>query len=116
LRRLVVLAALATAPALAVSPEAREYVEVSKKLEPVHCQKRKLTREIALAEVERDAARVKTLRAQFDKLGRDPQTVALEKRLRALEPRIIGSDGKVRHAGDLDVVDRQRREAFYRCE
>lgn len=96
--------------AAALSPAAREFIEVSKQLEPVQCEKRKLRREIALAEAERrDAA---ALRARFTALDRDPRTAKLEKRLAQLEPRITGSSDPE----DLAAVSARHREAFYRCE
>ena len=102
---------LATAlPAYALSPEAEEFIAVSKQLERVQCEKQKLRREIALAEIEKRDT--KELRARFSKLDRDPQTARLEKRLADLEPRLVRS----RDSDDLNAVSRQRREAFYRCE
>jgi hypothetical protein len=115
-KRLLVLAAFAAAPALAISPEAQEFIELSKKLEPVHCQKRKLTRDIAVAEVERDADKARALRAAFDALARDKQATAMERRLLQLEPRIVDRDGKARRPEDLDAINMQRGEAFYRCQ
>jgi hypothetical protein len=101
---------LAPWPAAALSPEAQEFMAISKQLEPVQCEKRKLRREIALAEVERRDT--KELRARFSKLNRDPQTSRLEKRLAQLEPRLEKSSDPE----DLDAINRQRREAFYRCD
>jgi hypothetical protein len=96
--------------AAALSPAAREFIEVSKQLEPVQCDKRKLRREIALAEAERrDAA---ALRARFTALDRDPRTAKLEQRLAQLQPRLSSS----RDEEDLAAVSRHYREAFYRCE
>ena len=83
---------------------------ISKQLEPVQCEKRKLRREIALAEAEkRDPA---PLRAQFAKLNREPQTAKLEKRLAQLEPRLLRSPDPE----DLQAISLQQREAFYRCD
>ena len=83
---------------------------ISKQLEPVQCEKRKLRREIVMAEAEkRDAA---PLRAQFEKLNRDPRTTKLEKRLAQLEPKVL-------HSGDpedLQAISLQQRQAFYRCD
>jgi predicted nucleic acid-binding Zn-ribbon protein len=110
-----VLALALAAPAFAISPEAKEFIEISKKLESVHCQKRKITREIAVAEAERDAERSKALRAEFRNIASDKQTAGLEKRLQQLEPRIVDKEGKARRSEDLDAIDLQRREAFYRC-
>src|SRR5207253_2164017 len=71
-KRLVFLTLLYSAPAWSLSPAAQEFMAISKQLEPVQCEKRKLRREIALAEIEqRDA---KELRARFGKINRDPQT------------------------------------------
>jgi hypothetical protein len=100
----------AALPALALSPEAEEFIAISKQLEAVQCEKQKLRREIALAEIERRDT--KELQARFAKLDRDPQTARLEKRLADLEPRLVRS----RDAEDLQAVSRQRREAFYRCD
>lgn len=111
----VLALALAAAPAQAISPEAREYLEVAKELEAVHCRKRKLTREIVLADAERDAARSKALRAEIEELGRDPKTGALEKRMLRLQSRIVDGEGRARRPEDLDAINLQRREAFYRC-
>ena len=93
-----------------MSGEAREFIEIAKKLEPLQCEKRKLRREIALAQAEqRDA---KALRERFGVLDRDPKTAKLEKRLGELQPRIARSSDPE----DLDAISRQHREAFYRCE
>ena len=102
--------ALLPTPAWALSPEAQEFMAISRQLEPVQCEKQKLRREIALAEIERRDAR--ELRARFSGLDRDPKTAQLEKRLAQLEPRLLKSSD----AEDLDAISRQRREAFYRCE
>jgi hypothetical protein len=83
---------------------------ITKQLEPVQCEKRKLRREIALAEVERRDTQ--ELQARFSKLNRDPQTSRPAKRLAQLEPRLEKSSDPE----DLDAINRQRREAFYRCE
>ena len=110
-RLLLILAcSLAALPAHALSPEAEEFIAISKQLEAVQCEKQKLRREIALAEIEKRDA--KELRARFAKLDRDPQTARLEKRLADLEPRLVRS----RDSEDLNAVSRQRREAFYRCD
>jgi hypothetical protein len=97
-------------PAFALSGEAQEFMEISKQLEPVQCQKRQLRREITLAEVEqRDS---KELRARFTRLDRDPKTARLEKRLAELEPRLRRSSDPE----DLQAISLQQREAFYRCD
>jgi hypothetical protein len=102
--------ALLVALALSLSPEAREFMAVTQKLEPVQCEKRRLRREIALAEVEKRDAR--ELRKRFSNLDRDPQTARLQKRLAQLEPRLVKSSDPE----DLPAINRQRVEAFYRCE
>jgi hypothetical protein len=94
----------------ALSGEAREFIEISRKLEPLQCEKRKLRREIALAEAQRRD--VKVLRQRFGALDRDPKTAKLEKRLGELQPRIARSSDPE----DLEAISRQHREAFYRCE
>ena len=81
----------------------------AQRLEPLHCQKRKLTRDIAVAEAERDTEKVKALRAEFAKLGLDKQAAAMEKRLLQLEPRIVDKEGKARRPEDLDAISLQRR-------
>jgi hypothetical protein len=96
----------------ALSPAAQEFMAISKELEPVQCEKRKLRREIALAEVERRDADVKALRARFARLDNDPKTSKLEKRLAQLEPRLSRSSDPE----DLHAISRQQREAFYRCD
>ena len=96
--------------AQALSPAAREFLEVAKALEPVHCEKRKLRREIALAEAQGQDSR--PLRQRFGALDRDAKTAKLEKRLAELEPRVTKSSDPE----DLAAVSRQHREAFYRCE
>ena len=107
---------LAATPAAAITPEGREFVEILKQLEPVHCEARKLRREIALAEVERRDADAKTLRKRFAELDSEPQTAKLEKRLAVLEHRISDGRGGARDPEDLNAISLQQREAFYRCE
>ena len=102
--------ALVVLIALSLSPEAREFMDITTKLEPVQCEKRRLRREITLAEVEKKDAR--ELRKRFAALDRDPKTARLEKRLAELQPRLA----KSRDAEDLHAIDRQRVEMFYRCE
>jgi hypothetical protein len=97
---------------LALSREAEEFIAISKQLEPVQCEKRKLRREIALAEIEQRRDDEKALRARFATLERERETARLEKRLAELEPRLRGS----RDAQDLEAISRQQRDAFYRCE
>jgi hypothetical protein len=106
------LGCLLCTPVLALSPAAEEFMSISKVLEPVQCEKRRLRREIAFAEAERRDADVKALRARFAKLDKDPKTSKLEKRLAELEPLLKRSSDPE----DLPAISRQQREAFYRCE
>ena len=95
--------------AWALSPEAQEFMNINHQLEAVQCEKRKLRREIALAEIEkRDST---PLRKRFAALNRDAKTARLEKRLAELERRLVKSSDP----GDLPAVNRVRVEAFYRC-
>jgi hypothetical protein len=103
---------LASSAALALSREAQEFIAISKALEPVQCEKRKLRREILLAETERRDADAKALRSRFARLDRDPLTARREKRLAELEPRLQRSSDPQ----DLEAISRASREAFYRCE
>jgi hypothetical protein len=98
------------APCWALSGEAREFIEISKKLEPLQCERRKLRREIALAHAEQRDSRALTQR--FAALDRDPKTARLEQRLAELEPRVRRSPDPE----DLAAISRQHTEAFYRCE
>jgi len=100
------------APALALSPAAREFMAISRQLEPVQCEKRRLRREIAFAEAERRDQDVRALRKRFAALDADPKTARLEKRLAELEPRLKRSSDPE----DLAAISLQQREAFYRCE
>ena len=99
-------------PGWALSTEAREFMKITAELEPVQCEKRKLRRAIALAEIERRDEDVRSLRQRFAALDRDPKTARLEKRLAVLQPRLAKSSDPE----DLPAIDRQRVEAFYRCE
>jgi len=108
--------ALACLPASAMTPEGREFLEIARRLEPVHCDKRKLRREIALAEAERRHDAAQAARARFDALGRKPETARLEARLAQLERRISDGKGGVRDPEDLEAISLQQRQAFYRCE
>jgi len=99
-------------PLFALSPAAQEFMAISKDLEPVQCEKRRLRRQIALAEVERRDPDVKALRKRFADLNADPKTAKLEKRLAELEPRVRRSSDPE----DLPAVSLQQREAFYRCD
>ena len=96
----------------ALSPAAQEFMAISKQLEPVQCEKRRLRREIAFAEAERRDADARAARARFSKLDKDPKNTRLEKRLAELEPRLKGSSDPE----DLPAISLQQREAFYRCE
>ena len=99
-----------------MTPEGREFLDLLRQLEPVHCEKSKLRREIAFAEAEKRTADAQELRARFAKLDAEPKTARLEKRLAQLEPRIHSSRGAPRDPEDLEVISKQRRDAFYRCE
>jgi len=89
---------------------------ISKQLEPVQCEKRKLRRELALAQAEGRDADLKKLRAKFEALNRDPATARQEKRLGALQRRILDAKGAARDPEDLDAISAQQREFFYRCD
>ena len=99
-------------PAFGLSPAASEFMAISEKLEPVQCEKRRLRRQIALAEAESRGDDVKALRKKFAALDADPKTAKLEKRLAELEPRLRRSSDPE----DLPAISRQQREAFYRCD
>jgi hypothetical protein len=112
-RPLVVLfGTILAAPAFALSPAAEEFMAISKELEPVQCEKRRLRREIAFAEAERRDQDVRVLRRKFAALDADPKTAQLEKRLSELEPRVKAS----RDPEDLAAISLQQRQAFYRCD
>ena len=111
-RLLVFLIVFVPAPVLALSPAAQEFMKISEALEPVQCEKRRLRREIALAEAEQRDDAVKAARARFAKLDKDPKTARLEKRLAELEPRVKRSSDPE----DLAAISLQQREAFYRCD
>jgi hypothetical protein len=114
-RRLLLCLLFVPLPALAITPAAQEFIDVSAKLEPAQCEKRKLRRAIVLAEVEGRAADLKKLRARFAQINADPETARLEKRLAVLEARVLDSQGRPRHPEDLDAISLQQRQAFYRC-
>jgi hypothetical protein len=97
---------------LALSRAAQEFMVISKGLEPVQCERRRLRRAIALAEAERRDDVVKGVRKKFASLDADPKTAKLEKRLAQLEPILKRSSD----AEDLPAISRRQREAFYRCE
>lgn len=116
IRIAALLAALAAAPVFALTPAAKEFIEIARQLEPVHCEKRRLRRAIVLAEVERRVAEANELRARFAALDREPRTAKLEKRLAELEQRISDGRGGVRDPQDLEAISAQQRRAFYDCE
>ena len=94
----------------ALSDEAREFIAISRELEPVQCEKRKLRREIVLAEAEHRPT--SELHQRFARLNRDAKTARLEKRLAQLEPRLRRSPDPE----DLEAISRQNRAAFYACD
>lgn len=96
----------------ALSKEAKEFMSISEALEPVHCEKRKLTRAIALAEIEKRPEEIRRLRTRLAALDDDPKVARLERRLAELSPRLERSSD----AEDLRAINQQRVEAFYRCE
>lgn len=105
---------LLVAPAgFALTPTAKEFIEVTKQLEPVQCQKRQLRRQIALAEIEKRDTEVGELRKKFAALDSDPRTAKLEKRLAELERAMRSGP---RDPDDLPAISLQQREAFYKCE
>jgi hypothetical protein len=108
----VLFGTILAAPAFALSPAAEEFMAISKELEPVQCEKRRLRREIAFAEAERRDQDVRVLRRKFAALDADPKTAQLEKRLSELEPRVKAS----RDPEDLAAISLQQRQAFYRCD
>jgi hypothetical protein len=112
IRVFVFLAVLVPSPGFALSQAAQEFMKISQQLEPVQCEKRRLRREIALAEAEQRDSDARAARARFAKLDKDPKTARLEKRLAELEPRLKHSSDPE----DLAAISRQQREAFYRCE
>jgi len=115
-KRLALCLALAGLPAQAQTPQAREFVELARQLESVHCERRKLRREIALAEAERREAEARSLRQRFEALGRDPQTAKRERRLEELARHLADGKGGVRDPEDLQLISLHQRQAFYRCE
>ena len=117
LRTLVLLLGLAlVAPAGALSPAGREFLDTSTQLEKVQCDKRKLRREYVIAQAEGDKAKESEARKRFDALDRDPQTQKLERRLGQLQQRMTDANGKFRDPEDLDRISAQQRRAFYDCE
>ena len=116
MRIIVFLLVFSCAPAFALTPEAKEFLEISKTLEPVQCEKRKLRREIVMAEVEHRSEDARDLKKRFSELDRNPQNAKLEKRLAELERRILDAGGGSSDPEDLQAISFQHREAFYRCE
>lgn len=110
MRVLLLLLLLDVPPALALSRDAAEFLQITEVLEPVQCEKRRLRRQIALAQAESKDPQAYYRR--FAELDRDPRTARLEKRLAELHPRILRSGDPE----DLQAISRQQREAFYRCE
>jgi hypothetical protein len=110
IRIAVAVVCFLASPAWALSPHAREFMTIVAELEPVLCEKRKLRREIALAEVQGQDA--KALKQRFARLERDPKTARLQRRLGELEPRVSKSSDPE----DLPAISRQHTEAYYRCE
>ena len=110
--RLLLALFLLPLPALALTPAAKEFMEISAKLEPVQCEKRQLRRKMALAQAEQRGADMEKLRTRFDALNRDRGTTRLEQRLGELEKRIT----RARDPEDLEAISFQQRQAFYRCD
>jgi chromosome segregation ATPase len=109
---LVFLGAFLAAPASALSPAAQEFMAITKDLEPVQCEKRRLRRQIAMAQAERRDADARALRKKFEELDKDAKTAKLEKRLAELQPQVSRS----RDPDDLTEISKQQRDAFYRCD
>ena len=114
MRSIAVIVAIAalSLPVHALTPQAQEFMAVTKELEPVQCEKRRLRRELALAEIEQRNEDLQKLRARFAALDGDKKVVHLERRLAELEPRVSKSSDPE----DLASISRQQREAFYRCD
>ena len=110
--RLFLALLLCSGNALALSEPAKEFMKITDQLETVQCEKRKLRRAIAFAQAERRDAEARALREKFAALDRDPRTARLEKRLAELAPRLEKSPDPE----DLPTINRQRIEAFYRCD
>ena len=108
MKRALLVLALIPLHALAASQAAQEFMEITRQLEPVQCQKRQLRRQIVLADAEQRSADARKLREDFARLDRDPKTAKLEKRLAELEKKITKDD--------LPEINRQHVEAFYRCD
>ena len=115
MRRLL-LVLLLPLPALALTPEAKEWLAISAQLEPVQCEKRQLRRQMAMAQAEQRDEDLKKLRARAARINLDKETARLEKRLAELQSRILDGKGGTRDPQDLDAISFQQRQAFYRCE
>lgn len=116
MRRLSLLVLLLPLPALALTPEAKEWLAISAQLEPVQCEKRQLRRQMAMAQAENRADDMNRLRGRVAQINRDKQTARLEQRLAQLEKRISDGKGGTRDPQDLQAISFQQRQAFYRCE
>ena len=110
--RLLLFVFMLPLPAHALTSAAQEFMAISKELEPVQCEKRRLRRQIALAEIERRQDDMKKLRARFAAIDRDRKVTTLERRLAELQPQVSGSSDP----DDLRAISLQQREAFYRCD
>ena len=110
--RLLPFLLLLPLPAAALTPAAKEFMEISAQLEPVQCEKRQLRRRMALAQVEQRGAELEKFRARFAELNRDRDTTRLEQRLAELEKRIRAAADPE----DLQAISLQHRQAFYSCE
>jgi hypothetical protein len=112
MRRLLPWMLLLAFPAWGLTPAAKEFLEISKQLEPAQCEKRQLRRQMALAVAENRADDRRRLEQRMAEINRDPKVAKLEKRLGALEPLL----SKSTDPEDLQKINLQRVEAFYRCE
>jgi flagellar motility protein MotE (MotC chaperone) len=102
--------------ALALTQDAKEWLAISAKLEPVQCEKRQLRRQMVMAQVQDQPEEMRKLRAREGELNRDKETARLEQRLAELEKRMSDGKGGMRDPQDLDAISLQQRQAFYRCE
>ena len=116
MRRLLVLLLLLPVPASALTQDAKEWLALSTKLEPVQCEKRRLRRQMAMAQVLDQADEIGKLRARVEELNRNRENARLEQRLAELQERMSDGKGGVRDPQDLDAISLQQRQAFYRCE
>jgi TolA-binding protein len=115
-RFLLLLLLLLPLQALALTSDAKEWLAISAKLEPVQCEKRQLRRQMAMAQVQDQAEEIKKIRARVEAMNRDQETARLEQRLAELEKRMSDGKGGMRDPADLDAISLQQRQAFYRCE